>query len=138
MKRSCHGAVVVSRFRGSTILATRSPIGTSRRETTDLQCQHPQASLVGPHLRLACRPGEGRLTDNLMSVTPKSSWPWVRTLLHSVFDQPDAESVVAQYDRVLNALSDKLPKVAEHLDGARSELLAFTAFPSGCPTALKA
>jgi putative transposase len=68
-------------------------------------------------------------TTNLMSVTPKSSWPWVRTLLHSVFDQPDAESVVAQYDRVLDALADKLPKVAEHLDGARAELLAFTAFP---------
>jgi putative transposase len=68
-------------------------------------------------------------TTNLMSVTPKSSWPWVRTLLHSVFDQPDAESVVAQYDRVLDALGDKLPKVAEHLDAARDELLAFTAFP---------
>ena len=68
-------------------------------------------------------------TTNLMSVTPKSSWPWVRTLLHSIFDQPDAESVVAQYDRVLDALSDKLPKVAEHLDAARDELLAFTAFP---------
>ncbi|BCQ10171.1 IS256 family transposase [Mycobacterium heckeshornense] len=66
---------------------------------------------------------------NLMSITPKSSWPWVRTLLHSIFDQPDAESVVAQYDRVLDALSDKLPKVAEHLDAARDELLAFTAFP---------
>jgi putative transposase len=66
---------------------------------------------------------------NLMSVTPKSSWPWVRTLLHSIFDQPDAESVVAQYDRVLDALTDKLPKVAGHLDAARDELLAFTAFP---------
>jgi putative transposase len=64
-----------------------------------------------------------------MTVTPKSSWPWVRTLLHSIFDQPDAESVVAQYDRVLDALSDKLPKVAEHLDAARPELLAFIAFP---------
>lgn len=68
-------------------------------------------------------------TTNLMSVTPKSSWPWVRTLLHSVFDQPDAESVVAQYDRILDALGDKLPKVAEHLDAARADLLAFTAFP---------
>ncbi len=66
---------------------------------------------------------------NLMSVTPKSSWPWVRTLLHSVYDQPDAESVVAQYDRVLDALSDKLPKVAQHLDAARVDLLAFTVFP---------
>ena len=68
-------------------------------------------------------------TTNLMSVTPKSSWPWVRTLLHSIYDQPDTESVVAQYGRVLDALTGKLPKVAEHLDGARADLLAFTAFP---------
>jgi putative transposase len=64
-----------------------------------------------------------------MSVTPKSSWPWVRTLLHSVFDQPDAESVAAQYDRIIDALSDKLPNVADHLEAARPDLLAFTAFP---------
>ena len=53
---------------------------------------------------------------NLMGITPKSSWPWVRTLLHSIYDQPDADSVLAQYDRVLNALSEKLPKVADHLE----------------------
>ncbi|WP_460353786.1 transposase, partial [Mycobacterium sp. ZZG] len=68
-------------------------------------------------------------TTNLMSVTPKASWPWVRTLLHSVFDQPDAESVAAQYDRIIDALADKLPKVADHLEAARPDLLAFTAFP---------
>ncbi|BBY04697.1 hypothetical protein MNVI_00150 [Mycobacterium noviomagense] len=33
----------------------------------------------------------------------------MRTLLHSIFHQPDAESLVAQYDRVFDALSDKLP-----------------------------
>jgi transposase-like protein len=66
---------------------------------------------------------------NLMSVTPKSSWPWVRTLLHSVYDQPDREAVNAQYDRVLDALSDKLPAVAEHLDLARVDVLAFASFP---------
>ena len=38
---------------------------------------------------------------NLMSVTPKSSWGWVKALLHSVYDQPDAESVHAQFDRVV-------------------------------------
>ncbi|ORA06149.1 IS256 family transposase, partial [Mycobacterium arosiense] len=68
-------------------------------------------------------------TTNLMAVTPKTSWPWVRTVLHSVFDQPDADSVAAQYDRVIDALADKLPKVAEHLEDARADLLAFTAFP---------
>ncbi|MFC3961226.1 IS256 family transposase [Nocardia jiangsuensis] len=68
-------------------------------------------------------------TVNLMSICPKSSWPWVRTLLHSVFDQADAESVDAQYDRMLDTLAEKLPRVAAHLDTARADLLAFTAFP---------
>src|SRR3954467_4636422 len=53
---------------------------------------------------------------NLMAVCPKNSWPWGRALLHSVYDQPDAASVHAQFDRVLDALGDKLPKVAAHLD----------------------
>jgi transposase-like protein len=53
----------------------------------------------------------------------------VRALLHSVYDQPDAASVHAQFDRVLDALADKLPKVAEHLEGARTDVLAFTGFP---------
>jgi len=66
---------------------------------------------------------------NLMGVTPKSSWPWVKTLLQSVFDQPDKESVQAQYDRVLNALEVKLPDVHDCLDDARADLLAFTGFP---------
>jgi transposase-like protein len=66
---------------------------------------------------------------NLMAVCPKSSWPWVRALLHSVYDQPDAASVHAQFDRVLDALTDKLPKVAAHLEAARADVLAFTAFP---------
>jgi putative transposase len=68
---------------------------------------------------------------NLMSATPKASWPWVRTLLHSVYDQPDAVSVHAQFDRVLDALAEKLPKVADHLEVARTDILAFTPFPKG-------
>ena len=70
-------------------------------------------------------------TTNLMAITPKASWPWVRTLLHSVFDQPrQAQSVEAQYDRIVDALADKLPKVAEHLENASGRIcVAFTAFP---------
>ena len=66
---------------------------------------------------------------NLMSVCPKSSWGWVKALLHSVYDQPDADAVHAQYDRILDALTDKLPAVADHLDHARADVLAFTHFP---------
>jgi transposase-like protein len=37
--------------------------------------------------------------------------------------------VHAQFDRVVVALTEKLTKVAEHLEGARSDILAFTALP---------
>ena len=66
---------------------------------------------------------------NLMSATPKSSWGWVKALLHSIYDQPDADAVHAQFDRVVDALHEKLPTVAEHLEEARADILAFTAFP---------
>ena len=64
-----------------------------------------------------------------MQVTPKSSWGWVKALLHSVYDQPDAEAVHAQFDRIVDALADKLPAVAAHLEEARADILAFTGYP---------
>ncbi|MGJ9424198.1 IS256 family transposase [Aeromicrobium sp. CF3.5] len=68
---------------------------------------------------------------NLMSVTPKSMWPAVKAMLHSVYDQPDAPAVTAQFDRLIDYVDDKLPDVAEHLAGAREDILAFATFPEG-------
>lgn len=68
---------------------------------------------------------------NLMSVTPKSLWPAVKAMLHSVYDQPDAISVHAQFDRLLDYVEEKLPDAHAHLDAAREEVLAFTQFPEG-------
>ena len=64
-----------------------------------------------------------------MGACPKTSWPWVKTLLHSIFDQPEKDEVHAQFDRVLDALWDKLPRSAEHLETAREEILAFASYP---------
>jgi transposase-like protein len=66
---------------------------------------------------------------NLMSVTPKSMWPAVKAMLHSVYDQPDRPSVHAQFDRLLDYVDGKLPEVHNHLDTARADILAFTEFP---------
>ena len=66
---------------------------------------------------------------NLMSKTPKASWGAVKALLHSVYDQPDADAVHAQFNRVVTELATKLPTVAEYLDEARADILAFTGFP---------
>ena len=67
---------------------------------------------------------------NLMSVCPKSYWPAVKAMLHSVYDQPDAASVHAQFDRLLDYVGDKLPEAHDHLDAARADILAFTGFPT--------
>jgi transposase-like protein len=66
---------------------------------------------------------------NLMDVCPKAQWGWVKAMLHSIYDQPNAEAVHAQFDRVAVTLAEKLPAVADHLLGARDDVLAFTAFP---------
>ena len=51
-----------------------------------------------------------------MSVTLKSSRPWVKAQRHTIYDQPDNDAAHAQFDRVITALEDKLPAVAEHLE----------------------
>ena len=43
----------------------------------------------------------------------------------------DADAVHAQIDRMLDYVEGKLPDVHEHLDTARADMLAFTAFPNG-------
>ncbi len=66
---------------------------------------------------------------NLLTQVPKSAQPWVSTLVRTIFEQPDAASVRAQHAQVVQALEAKLPQAAAHLDEARDDILAFTAFP---------
>jgi putative transposase len=66
---------------------------------------------------------------DLLAKVPKPTQPWVATLVRTIFDQPDAAEVAAQFHRVVGALEGKLPEAAAHLDEARDDLLAFTAFP---------
>ena len=66
---------------------------------------------------------------NLLTRVPKTAQPWVSTLVRTIFEQPDADSVRAQHAHVVTALENKLPQAADHLDQARDDILAFTAFP---------
>jgi putative transposase len=49
--------------------------------------------------------------------------------VRTIFDQPAAEEVAAQHARVVVALEAKHPDAGAHLDQAKPDLLAFTAFP---------
>jgi transposase-like protein len=66
---------------------------------------------------------------NLLTKVPKSAGPFVATLVRSVFAQPDATAVHAQFDRVLEQLHGRFPEAAEMLADAAPDILAFTAFP---------
>ncbi len=66
---------------------------------------------------------------NLLTRVPKTAQPWVSTLVRTIFEQPDPASVRAQHRQVVQALEAKLPAAAAHLDEARDDILAFTAFP---------
>ncbi|MFI6069952.1 IS256 family transposase [Micromonospora sp. NPDC051227] len=66
---------------------------------------------------------------NLLTKVPKSAQPWIATLVRTIFDQPDADAVRAQFNRVAGTIEAKFPAAAEHLADARDDLLAFTGFP---------
>jgi putative transposase len=66
---------------------------------------------------------------NLLTKVPKSAGPFVATLVRSIFMQPDADSVWAQFHRVIEQLEERFPAAAEMLADAGAEILAFTAFP---------
>ncbi len=66
---------------------------------------------------------------NLLTKVPKSAQPWVSTLVRTIFEQPGAASVRARHAQVVAALEARLPDAAAHLDQARDDILAFTAFP---------
>jgi transposase-like protein len=66
---------------------------------------------------------------NLLAKVPKSAGPFVATLVRSIFAQPDAEAVWAQFQRVVDQLHERFPAAAGMLEAAGPDILAFTAFP---------
>jgi putative transposase len=66
---------------------------------------------------------------NLLAKVPKSAGPFVATLVRSIFAQPDAEAVWAQFHRVVEQLDERFPEAAVMLSDAGPDILAFTTFP---------
>src|SRR6185312_759370 len=102
--------------------ATRSPIGTSKPKATDLQFQHPQASLVGPHLRRACRPDEGRLTDNVAEHLPDKDTAWVEAKLVKAFGHPDPDQGLRNAKQLATQLDKRSPGASASLREGLQEM----------------
>ncbi|MBM4420917.1 MAG: IS256 family transposase [Chloroflexi bacterium] len=65
---------------------------------------------------------------NLLSRVPRSAQALVASFVRTIFTQPDAPTTRRQHAAVVEELRSRFPKAAELLEGAREDLLAFTAF----------
>jgi len=68
-------------------------------------------------------------SKNLSGMVSKTQWPTLSAMFHTIFQQPDAESVWAQARDVVDFCQEKFPDVADYLEEALDELLAFTQCP---------
>jgi transposase-like protein len=66
---------------------------------------------------------------NLLATVPKAHQEMVSAAFRSVFALGDPEAVTARWDEVTDTLHNRFPKAAASMRSARTDVLAFTAFP---------
>ena len=66
---------------------------------------------------------------NLLAHVPKSHKDMVAAVFRTIFAQPDPATVAATWDQVRDQLGGRFPKITTLMDGAKTEVLAFSAFP---------
>jgi len=66
---------------------------------------------------------------NLLALVPKTHTDMVAAVFRTIFAQPDPKAVAATWDEVRNQLAGRFPKIGALMDAAKTEVLAFTAFP---------
>jgi len=66
---------------------------------------------------------------NLSSMVSKTQWPTLSAMFQSIFQQPDTAAVWDQAREVVAFCQQKFPHVADYLEEALDELLAFTTAP---------
>ena len=66
---------------------------------------------------------------NALAHVPAKQRPAVIAMVKTIFAQETADDVHAQWKTVTDALRERAPKLAELMDQAREDVLAYTAFP---------
>jgi transposase-like protein len=66
---------------------------------------------------------------NLLSSIPKGHQEMVAAAFRTVFAQVSPEEIAAQWDHVRSMLAERFDKAVRLMDGAKTEVLAFGAFP---------
>jgi putative transposase len=66
---------------------------------------------------------------NVLARVQRSNTHMVIAAIQTIFAQPDAQSVREQFQRITATFEDQFADVAAMLEGAKEDLLAFSAFP---------
>ena len=66
---------------------------------------------------------------NLLALVPKAAQEMVAATIRTVFAQPDPALAREQWRKVADGFRGKFPRVAELMDGAEADVLAYLAFP---------
>ncbi len=66
---------------------------------------------------------------NALALVPKSAQQLVAATIRTVFAQPDAASAREQWRRVADGFRDRFPRLADLMDDAETDVLAYLAFP---------
>ncbi len=67
---------------------------------------------------------------NLLATVPKSHAEFVAAAFRSIFALGTKAEVEARWDDVTDTLTERFPKAAESMRAAKTDVLAFTAFPT--------
>ncbi|WP_307857359.1 transposase [Mycobacterium sp. SM1] len=92
---------------------------------------------MGPHLRRACRPCEGRLTDNILAKVPKNAQAEVKADYWAIFDVPEniapGRDAVTYVHKRIDAFAkrwrDSYPAAVRCLLDDRDSLTVYLRFP---------
>src|SRR5437764_7001592 len=65
-----------------------------------------------------------------LGLVPKAAAQMVAATIRTVFVQPDVESARAQWQRVIDGFRPRYPRLADLLEAAQEDVLAYLAFPA--------
>jgi len=77
---------------------------------------------VGPHLHRACRPSEGRLTDNVAEHLPDKDKAWVEAKLVKAFGHPDPDQGLRNAKQLATQLDKRYPGASASLREGLQEM----------------
>ena len=66
---------------------------------------------------------------NVLTKVPRSTQPFVATIVRSIYQQSTSEEVLERHGAVVEQLRERFPEVSQMVDDAAPEILAFTGFP---------